>query len=321
MGRSRSSIAFRKFDPSFESFLPWPPEDCPISWEKVFGRRAPLSIEIGFGRGEFLARQAQLRPERDFVGFELTWGAIHAALHEIASRKLANVRVMRCDGRVALDWLFSPKSIQEIVCLFPIPWPSERKAKHRLFQSSLLHLANNRLEEGGVIHIVTDRQEFSDWILERIEATGFRAQQQRINPELNTHYERKWMSQGQNKFTQLKLEKQTHPDWPKKERRFMKSFAVPHWDPKQFHPQDERGEAVIGFKEFLYDAQRERGMLRVVVVEENLVQEFWVDFSRAGASWMIRPARGCPVLPTQAVGRAMELLAKQMKPALAPSSI
>jgi hypothetical protein len=86
------------------------------------------------------------------------------------------------------------------------------------------------------------------------------------------------------------------------------TYHVEHFDPERFQPMDERGDTVAEFKEFLYDPKRNKGMVMVVVAEENLTQQFWIEIGRDREQWYIRPARGCGVVPTPGVQRALDLV-------------
>src|SRR5262245_10036270 len=75
--------------------VPWP-----IRWDAVFGRAAPLVLEIGFGNGAFLAEQARAHPERDHVGIELSWTAATYLFRRLRAAGLGNVRVLVGDAEV-----------------------------------------------------------------------------------------------------------------------------------------------------------------------------------------------------------------------------
>ena len=131
---------------SLQPLLLWQHGARPIDWAQQFGRQAPIEVEIGFGNGEFLVREAQVHPELNFVGIEQEWASAQRALRRLAQVKILNVRVLLVDARIALERLFLPQTVQRVYALFPCPWPKERHVKHRLFAQTFLTLLNSRLE-------------------------------------------------------------------------------------------------------------------------------------------------------------------------------
>jgi tRNA (guanine-N7-)-methyltransferase len=295
-------------DLSLKHFIFWLKAERPIDWQKQFGRETILEVEIGFGYGEFLVDLAQKHPERNFVGLELRWVAIRKGLRNIVQARADNVLLIQADARVAFDRLFLPQSLHRVYSLFSDPWPKKRHAKHRLFSHAFLMLLNSRLVRGGEAHIITDYQPYLSWILEQVDGTGFEVHRRSIPPRFGTKYERKWRESGQREFQELRLIKRDHVEIPLKEDIPLMTNHVDHFNPERFHPLNERGDTVAEFKEFLYDPKRHKGMVMVVVAEENLTQHFWIEIGQKQGRWYIRPSKGCGVVPTTGVQRALDLV-------------
>lgn len=293
---------------SLQPFIFWQDEARPLPWSRYFGREAALHVEIGFGNGEFLLRQAQQSPEQNFVGIELAWGSVHRGLRRLAQARISNVRLLLVDAQVALQRLFRPQSLHAVQALFPCPWPKERHAKHRLFAPTFLTLLNSRLVPGGTVHIVTDHAGYTQWLLEQVPGTGFDVAWQQIAARFQTKYERKWQALGQEQFFEIHLHKQSERSFSVYEDFPVQSHCVAAFDPEQFRPTGMRGDLAVEFKEFLYDAGRQRGMVWVFVTEEHLRQDFWIEIAHGAKHWYIRPARGCVVIPTVGVQRAVDLV-------------
>ncbi len=83
-------------------------ENFPTDWDSLFGRSAPLEVEIGFGDGEYLVRCAQEEPEKNWLGLELRWSCVRNAIRKIGKEGVRHVQVMKLDGRAVLKYLFSP---------------------------------------------------------------------------------------------------------------------------------------------------------------------------------------------------------------------
>ena len=291
---------------SLDPFIHWMTEKRPIEWQKVFGRSAGLEVEIGFGLGDFLVRRAREHPDKNFVGIELSWVLVRRALRKIALAGVKNARVIRTDARVAFERLFLEKSLGRAWALFPCPWPKKRHVKHRLFSHDFLKLLNSKFIDDGELLIVTDNQPYFYWVQTQVSGTGFEAHTEIIPPQFLTKYERKWQGLGQQRFFELRLAKRRHMEITVKEEAALITHCVDHFDPKDFKPINGRGEIMVDFKEFLYDPEQRKGMVRSVVGEDNLLQNFWIEIVELGDGWHIRPAKGCGVIPTAGVQRALD---------------
>ena len=87
----------------------------------------------------------------------------------------------------------------------------------------------------------------------------------------------------------------------------MKTYRLDRFDPLHFQPTNQHGEIRVEFHEFLFDPQRQKGMIRVMVTEENLIQHLWIAIAWGETHWHIRPARGCEILPTVGLQQALDL--------------
>lgn len=137
----------------------------PIDPVAVFGRRAPLVAEIGFGRGDLLLRAAAERPDRDYVGVEVHPPGIGYLLGRLHERGLGNVRVLFGDAREALERRFAEASLDEVWVYFPDPWPKARHRKRRLVQPGFADLAASRLRPGGRLLAATDDEDYAQDML------------------------------------------------------------------------------------------------------------------------------------------------------------
>lgn len=134
-------------------------------WPSVFGRKAPLGVEIGFGMGHALLDWADCRPDWNLVGIEVYQPGIGALLLGLDSQELTNVRVLECDARHALSACFEPASIDEVRIFFPDPWPKKRHHKRRLVQPDFVRLVASRLRPGARLSLATDWQDYAESML------------------------------------------------------------------------------------------------------------------------------------------------------------
>jgi tRNA (guanine-N7-)-methyltransferase len=137
----------------------------------VFGRRAPRTLEIGFGNGEHLASLAQAHPERDYFGVEVHRPGVGHLLMLAETNNLANLRVSTHDAVEVLREQIPPGSLDEVLVLFPDPWHKKRHHKRRLIQAPFAELIASRLASGGVWRLATDWEPYAQQMLEVLSAS------------------------------------------------------------------------------------------------------------------------------------------------------
>ncbi len=293
---------------SLYPLIQWQAVGRPIDWGQAFGRQQPLAFEIGCGNGEYLLEYAREHPNQNIVAIDQAWTAVLRVLRRIAAGGPPNIRVLYGDTRVVLQRCFRPESLAHAYALFPCPWPKTPHLRHRLFAAPFLRLLNSRLMPGAQARIVTDSSAYRNWIAEQHLDTGFRLEDAALPAEANlkTLYARRWHAQGQEAFHELRLIKENNWAIPLEEDSELNTHHIDRFDPERFQPENARMPCAIEFKDYLYDPKRERAMVRVMVVEEPLMQDFWIDIARVEQSWHIRPAWGCRMVPTRGVQQALD---------------
>jgi tRNA (guanine-N7-)-methyltransferase len=139
---------------------------APLDFDSVFARRAPRTLEIGFGNGEHLASLATAHPERDYFGIEVHRPGVGHLLMLAGERALTNVRVSQHDAVEVLREQIPPAALDEVLVLFPDPWHKKRHHKRRLIQPPFVELLASRLRKGGVFRLATDWEEYAVQMLE-----------------------------------------------------------------------------------------------------------------------------------------------------------
>ena len=137
----------------------------PPDWAAVFGRRAPLILEIGFGMGETTAAIAATQPDLDFVGVEVHLPGVGALLKRIDESALTNVRIIRHAAVEVIDAMIAPESLAGVHVYFPDPWPKKRHHKRRLLKPEIVRALALRLAPDGYLHAATDWEEYAQEIL------------------------------------------------------------------------------------------------------------------------------------------------------------
>lgn len=138
----------------------------PLDPVAVFGRRAPLILEIGFGMGDATARMAAATPDVDVLGVEVHPPGVGALLQRIEALQLRNVRIVQHDAVEVLADMIEPRSLAGALVLFPDPWPKARHHKRRLIQAPFVSLLASRLANGATLHLATDWEPYAQQMLQ-----------------------------------------------------------------------------------------------------------------------------------------------------------
>jgi tRNA (guanine-N7-)-methyltransferase len=136
---------------------------------RIFGRRAPRYLEIGFGMGDMLIQMALAHAERDYLGIEVYDPGIGRLFGQLAKLDISNVRAVRGDANEVLAAILPDQSLDGIFVYFPDPWPKRRHHKRRLVQPPFVSLVSAKLRARGVCHIVTDVRDYAQHMLGILE--------------------------------------------------------------------------------------------------------------------------------------------------------
>lgn len=178
---------------------------APLDLTEVFGRAAPLIVEIGPGTGESLVPMARQRPEVNVLAFEVYRPALARLIGSLASAELGNVRVVEADAVDGLRHLLESASIEELWMFFPDPWPKLRHRKRRLLSADFVELAGSRLAPGGCWRLATDWPDYADQIRDELDSSGlFRSDHsggaQRWSGRPVTRFEQRGLDAGREIF-------------------------------------------------------------------------------------------------------------------------
>jgi tRNA (guanine-N7-)-methyltransferase len=141
----------------------------PLDLPGLFGRDAPVVLEIGFGMGDTTAAMAAAEPGRDFLAIEVHTPGIGNLLALAGELGLTNLRVARGDAMELVHRL-APGSLDAVHIFFPDPWPKARHHKRRLVRPGNVALLRDRLRPGGVRHCATDWPHYAEAMAETLDA-------------------------------------------------------------------------------------------------------------------------------------------------------
>jgi tRNA (guanine-N7-)-methyltransferase len=193
--------------PQFILEHPNPP--VKLNFEDIFGRSAPVHIEIGSGKGTFLVNQAKYQPETDFIGIEWAGRYYRFAVDRIGRWNLTNVRIIRTNAVPYIAQCVPDSSVDCFHIYFPDPWPKKRHNKRRFFSSANTGQLLRALKLGGAIRVATDHAEYFEQIkavfaskadcLEQIDFLPNPGVQ--IGEWAGTNFERKYLKENRPIYT------------------------------------------------------------------------------------------------------------------------
>ena len=202
--------ALRKTDPAIDlSGHLKTLDDLPSPWkaEELFGRRAPLEVEVGSGKGLFLRSASVDRPDVDFLGIEISRKYARFAAAGLAKRSIGNAIVVVGDAIQIFAEILADESLAAVHVYFPDPWWKKRHKKRRVMQEPLVPDIQRTLRPGGSLHFWTDVEEYFHTSLQVLaEKTQLEGPLQVAEPtsqhdmDYRTHFERRTRMQAQTVY-------------------------------------------------------------------------------------------------------------------------
>ncbi len=320
--------------------VPWP-----IQWSAIFGREAPLTLEIGFGNGTFLAEQARAHPERDHVGIELSWTAATYLFRRLHAAGIGNVRVLLGDAEALVHHHFGAEALAEVIVNHPCPWPKSRHHGRRLLTRAFLALLAQRMRPGARFTVVTDHAEYARWLAGELTAQRelyschASTEVSAIAGRSPTKYQLKAMAQGLP-IHYFEWEKPASARSAPMRAAATDAHSMPTLtlsgaiaDPELFH-----GFRPVKFRERI--TERDQGvpvevevivkletvyrrtlpepsapvwLLETLVQEGRLCQQFAIDVVQLGANVLLKPSNLGRPYPTHGVKRAVWCAARWLQ--------
>ena len=145
-------------------------EPRPLNTPAVFGRVAPLILEIGFGMGDATAHIAALRSSDNFLGCEVHEPGVGALLKRMGEQDIGNIRILQHDAVEVLEHMLDESSLDGVHIFFPDPWHKLRHHKRRLIQAPFVEQLLKRMKTGAYLHVATDWQPYAEHILAVLQA-------------------------------------------------------------------------------------------------------------------------------------------------------
>ena len=173
-------------------------DDAPVlDLTTVFGRVAPVVVEIGCGPGDSLVPMALARPGVDVLAFEVYEPAVAALVARLVREDVTNVRVAPVDAVAGLERLVPAGSLSEVWTFFPDPWPKSKHHKRRLVDAGFADLVASRLAPDGRWRLATDWEDYADQMRRVLDAhPAFVAEGEDRGDRPVTRFERRGTAEG-----------------------------------------------------------------------------------------------------------------------------
>ena len=180
------------------------PEQYRGSWAaSVFQNDAPIHIEIGMGKGQFLISLAQRDPQINYIGIEKYSSVLVRAVQKQEQLQLANLRFIRMDAE-EIETVFAPGEVARIYLNFSDPWPKDRHAKRRLTSTRFIARYRNIAQKDAVVEFKTDNRGLFDFSIESAAKAGCRTlyltydlhREPEAAQNIMTEYEEKFAAAG-----------------------------------------------------------------------------------------------------------------------------
>jgi len=198
--RKRRNADARQLKAAFLYNSPEETEKLRGNWRALYGGTA-LALEIGCGRGRFIAATAAAEPETLFVAVERDDTALLLTAEKGLLAELSNLRCLPINAQ-ELPKIFGEGELDRLYLNFSDPWPKSRYAKRRLTHRAMLALYSKVLKKDALIHMKTDNQGLFEFSLAEFSVAGFVLEEVHLDfhktgiANVMTEYEEKFSSQG-----------------------------------------------------------------------------------------------------------------------------
>ncbi|MBL6712662.1 MAG: tRNA (guanosine(46)-N7)-methyltransferase TrmB [Pirellulales bacterium] len=170
----------------------------PLDPASLFASAAPIELEVGCGKGLFLASAAAAHPDRNFLGVELAPGYAHMTAARCVRRNCENARVVSGDATLMIRSLVADQCVQAVHVYFPDPWWKARHRKRRVLCEPFFEQAARILRADGTVHVWTDVEEYFHEAMDAAASTGLFLPPRDVaeraaehDTDYHTHFERR----------------------------------------------------------------------------------------------------------------------------------
>ncbi|WP_413627210.1 tRNA (guanosine(46)-N7)-methyltransferase TrmB [Fructilactobacillus vespulae] len=181
------------------------PENYRGKWSSRFKKSAPIHVEIGSGKGQFIVGMAKKHPEINYIGIDIQDSVLAMAVKKAVDEGLDNLQLVLTDG-ADVDTLFDKGEIQKLYLNFSDPWPKSRHEKRRLTYKTFLNSYQNILPNNAELEFKTDNRGLFEYSLVSLNNFGMdfelvnldlhHSSEEVIADNVPTEYEEKFKEKG-----------------------------------------------------------------------------------------------------------------------------
>ena len=173
-----------------------------LSPAEIFGRNAPLEMEIGCGKGQFICEYAKKHPEKNLIAVECVQGVLVEACEKAIEYGVENVRFLEMKAEY-LPLFIENGSLDCIFLNFSTPYPKNRHESRRLTSPAFLEIYKALLKDGGKLLQKTDSEAFFDYSVNSLKENGFKIEyltrdlySENDRENIPTEYEQRFVGLG-----------------------------------------------------------------------------------------------------------------------------
>lgn len=169
-----------------------------------YARDARLFVEVGSGQGHAIISAAASRPDEDFLAVEVFRAGLARTMLDADKAGVRNLRLIEANAPEVLASYLPEGAASEIWIFFPDPWHKTRHNKRRLVRTGFGDAAGHALEDGGLLRLATDWEDYALQMREVLDADplferAFEGEwAQRFDGRVMTAFERKGLAKGRD---------------------------------------------------------------------------------------------------------------------------
>lgn len=177
------------------------PREFKGRWREVFGNDNKISLELGCGKGKFIADIAKQNLNINFVAIDLKFEVLVYVKRKCEELSLTNVRILAFDINY-INEVFDKGEISDIYLNFSTPWPKAKHNKRRLTHPRILTKYFDIISDDSKIRLKTDHEVFFLDSIEYLEGNGFNITYKTMDlhseniDNILTEYEEKFLNKG-----------------------------------------------------------------------------------------------------------------------------
>jgi tRNA (guanine-N7-)-methyltransferase len=141
-----------------------------LELDALYGRNAPVVVEVGSGQGHAILHAATEHPEKNFLAVEVFRAGLARTIIRAELAGLNNLRLAEVNAPELLEKSLPAASLDELWVFFPDPWAKVRHQKRRLVNADFARIAARALRPNGVLRLATDWEDYAEQMREVLDA-------------------------------------------------------------------------------------------------------------------------------------------------------